>query len=644
MKKISWLNILLILLNFILFSSEKPNEKRVVTIGICLDEECQKIKEWEFFRNLVEEVSKDFENDYALVLSPKKYQPWKSNNKFHFLDLLFQSFIRKVAKENFDIVLGFTNQEGIQGSYGISLYQEAYILVRFLKDRTFLKKVLKHEICHLFGATHVDDKKDLMDRFLRGTELGQENKKIINLHMERNFKNIGFPLPREKFAKLIELYNKIALSNELLKNSKLPSDKRRQLRKKLNFLPSKESTLQTVQKAYSGLEDVYIYLVFIFIEMEKYDEALNTCEKVLRINPDLNEVYNLMGIASRRSGKINRAIQYYKKVLKSSPDYLKVYYNLGIAYMKRGDVDLAVSAYKKAIGLNPHFADPWNNLGYIDLEKGRLDQALEKFKKAIDLNPFFPLAYSNLAEGLLRKGQVDIAFEKVKKALTLDSRLPGPHNILGKIYSAKREFHKAEKEYKIAISLKPGYYKAYFNLGNICFKKSQLSQARKYFQKSIDISPRFGPGYAGLGDCFIIEGHLDQAERKLNRAVNLGYKTAQVYLNLSFIKIKKKDYDGAIHYGNLARTDFPGQEKVHQNLGIAYFLKGMLPQAEQEFKDVLRLNPKHADMHKNLMMLYLLKKDYVMAGQYMEKYEKLGFQVNEELKNEILRYKKEQEK
>ncbi len=644
MKKISWLIILLILLNFILYSSEKPNEKRVVSVGICLDEECQELSKWDFLRDMINEVSKDFEKDFAIVLSPEKYQPWKSNNKFHSLDLLFQSFIRKVTKKNFNIVLGFTNQEGIQGSYGISLYQEAYILVRFLEDRTFLKKVLMHEMCHLFGATHVDDEKDLMDRFLRGTELGQENKKIIDLHRERNFKNIGFPLPREEFTKLIELYNKIAISNELLKNSKLPSTKRRQLRKKLNFLPSIKSTLQEVQKVYSGLEDVYIYLVFIFIEMERYDEALNTCEKALRINPDLNEVYNLMGIASRRSGKINRAIQYYKKVLKSRPDYPKVHYNLGIAYMKRGDVDLAVSAYKKAIGLNPNFADPWNNLGYIDLEKGRLDQALEKFKKAIDLNPFFPLAYSNLAEGLLRKGQVDIALEKVKKALTLDSRLPGPHNILGKIYSAKKEFHKAEKEYKIAISLKPSYYKAYFNLGNICFKKSQLSQARKYFQKSIDISPRFGQAYAGLGDCFLKEGHLDQAERKFKRAVNLGYKTAQVYLNLSFIKIKKKDYDGAIHYGNLARTDFPGHEKVHQNLGIAYFLKGMLPQAEQEFKDVLRLNPKHADMHKNLMMLYLLKKDYNMAGQYLEKYEKLGFQVNEELKNEILRYKKEQEK
>ncbi|MCK4835687.1 MAG: hypothetical protein KAT17_03585, partial [Candidatus Aminicenantes bacterium] len=126
MKKISWFIILLILLNFILYSSEKPNEKRVVTVGICLDEECQKIKEWEFFRNLVKEVSKDFEKDYALVLSPEKYQTWKSNNKFHSLDLLFQSFVNKVTKKNFDIVLGFTNQEGIQGGYGLSLYQEAY--------------------------------------------------------------------------------------------------------------------------------------------------------------------------------------------------------------------------------------------------------------------------------------------------------------------------------------------------------------------------------------------------------------------------------------------------------------------------------------------------------------------------------------
>lgn len=99
MIKISRFIILLILLNFILYSSEKPNEKKVVTVGICLDEECQEIRKWDFLRDLINELSKDFEKDFAIVLSPKKYQIWESNNKFHSLDLLFQSFIRKVTKK-----------------------------------------------------------------------------------------------------------------------------------------------------------------------------------------------------------------------------------------------------------------------------------------------------------------------------------------------------------------------------------------------------------------------------------------------------------------------------------------------------------------------------------------------------------------
>ena len=93
----------------------------------------------------------------------------------------------------------------------------------------------------------------------------------------------------------------------------------------------------------------------------------------------------------------------------------------------------------------------------------------------------------------------------------------------------------------------------------------------------------------------------------------------------------------------MAKTAFPGQEKVHQNLGIAYFHRGMLHKAEQEFKEVLRLNPMYADMYKNLMMIYMLRKDYIMARLYLEKYEKLGFKVDEELRKEILRYKKEQD-
>ena len=629
---------------FFLPSIVNPSDSRIITAGICLDEECQKEKGWDFFYQLFEDISADFEKEFRIRLSPHRYQSWESQNQVQSLDGLFQLFVTGVSKDGFNMVLGVTGQSNLQGPSGVSLYQEAYVLVKYCDNRQRLKKLFKHEICHLLGAAHVDDKNSLMDRFLRGNELDKENRKIIFLHRERNFDNAGFPLSHDKQMILIDLYQKIADSNECLRNSSLALSNRKRMRKKLLSKAFKKKDSHFIQKVYSGLEDVYTYLSLLFLETKKYDKAIEVCQRILKINPDLFEAYNLMGIAHRRSCRIQEAIRCYKKVLHLCPNHPKVNYNLGIAHMKNGDVEQAVAFYRKAIDINPYFSDPWNNLGYVDLEQGRLDQAIEKFEKAIELNPFLPLAHSNLAEGLLRKGQVDRALENVKKALALDSELPGPYNILGNIYSKKNELQKAEKEYKTAISIEPNYYKAYFNLGNIYFKKNQLSQACYYFRKSIEIFPEFGLAYSGLGDCYLLMGKLDRADRVLKRACDLGYGDVRVYLNLSYIKIKQKDFDNAIVYADKVISCDPSLETAHQNLGIAYFMKGMLTQAEKSFKVVLGLNPKQADMHKNLMMIYLLKKDWGQAIKHLNIYEQLGFQVNEELKKEVLRHLEEKDK
>jgi len=162
-----------------------------------------------------------------------KRQSWNNADPKKTVDNLIHSFYTAIPTEGTDIVIGIVNPRTRRGRDGMSFYQEGYILVRYLENQNRLEKVLKHEIAHLFGATHVDDKTSLMDNNVGGSHLDRTNKTIIKLHRHRKFKESGFPISAEVCNRLLPLYRKIAKENEALKRSGIPFLKRKSLKSRL---------------------------------------------------------------------------------------------------------------------------------------------------------------------------------------------------------------------------------------------------------------------------------------------------------------------------------------------------------------------------------------------------------------------------
>lgn len=659
----------LFLLTNSFFAAEKIPGTKMFTLRAAVDEECNLAQEKENLLRLIEEVSGEFEKEFHTGFSVAEWAEWQSENSAASIDDLAPAFFKQVTKKKADIAIGFTCQENLRGRYGVAFYEEGYILIRVVKDPALLKQVLKHELAHLFGATHVDDPDSLMDRFLRGDKIKEKNREIIELHRERNFKGVDFPAPSQNWQRLLVLYLEVARENEKLSNSRLSPRECRELKMWLTGTALSKRKSEKLQQAYSKLENVYIYLSLLYIEMKEYGQVIGECEKALRIAPSLYEAYNLMGIASRRGGHIDRAIRCYRNALKINRSSSKIYYNLGIAYAKKGDLEQALSAYMKAIELNPNFGHVRNNVGYIYLEQGNIAGAEAKFREAVSLDRFYPIAHSNLANVLLKQGKIDEACERVKKALALDPKLPGPHNILGMIYSQRGELREAEQEYREAISIDPDYYKGYANLGNIYLKSKEYAKAGECFTKAITINPKFAAAYTGLGDCYIRLGEYKKAGDILEKALKIDEKNTKIYLNLSFIKIKKGLYPAAISHLKKAIEIDPELDMAHQNLGIAYFLSGRVDDAEralvraaeinprlketwsilgdlylagheidkarQAYEKSLAIDPHQGKVHNNLAVVYYYKKEYKEASRHIEEAGRLGFKVSGGFKKEL---------
>jgi tetratricopeptide (TPR) repeat protein len=112
----------------------------------------------------------------------------------------------------------------------------------------------------------------------------------------------------------------------------------------------------------------------------------------MRINPDLPEPYNLLGILYERNER-EEAREEFLKALKLKPDYPVAYFNLGNFYFKRNLFSESEAHYEKAIEFNPKFANALNNLAVVCFNLKKYDSALKYLKEAeslgLKVNPDF---------------------------------------------------------------------------------------------------------------------------------------------------------------------------------------------------------------------------------------------------------------
>ena len=74
---------------------------------------------------------------------------------------------------------------------------------------------------------------------------------------------------------------------------------------------------------------------------------------------------------------------------------------------------------------------------------------------------------------------------------------------------------------------------------------------------------------------------------------------------------------------------------VSLSLGSAYFRAEQLEDAERAYRAAIRSDPKGAESHNNLAVLYLLTNRPKEAEAEIKAAEKSGFRVNPELKEQV---------
>ncbi len=129
--------------------------------------------------------------------------------------------------------------------------------------------------------------------------------------------------------------------------------------------------------------------VDLYYKHGKYQEALQSFDRVLEIEPDHAGAWNGRGICLKELGRYEEAIQCFNKVIAINPSDEEVHYNRGEALEKlgksNGDLKLfeeAIKSFDAVLNLNPYHVYAWNYRGVCLKELGRYEEAKRCFDHA----------------------------------------------------------------------------------------------------------------------------------------------------------------------------------------------------------------------------------------------------------------------
>ena len=155
--------------------------------------------------------------------------------------------------------------------------------------------------------------------------------------------------------------------------------KKEKLKEALKYAKESINRVKTPNSSYYNQRGI------VYMDMEKYEAALNDFRKALEINPkSLFAEYNI-GILNYRMKKYEYALEIFEKLLNIEPDE-DAYYMRGQCYEKLGKIDKAIESYTK--GIENEISEKLlyaRGLAYNVLKMKK--EAEKDFKKVLEINP-----------------------------------------------------------------------------------------------------------------------------------------------------------------------------------------------------------------------------------------------------------------
>ena len=177
---------------------------------------------------------------------------------------------------------------------------------------------------------------------------------------------------------------------------------------------------------------------------------------------------------------------------------------------------------------------------------------------------------------------------------------------LGVSYFREGDTAAALKEFEEARKLTPKDPQIYNVLGVTYLKMGKHDKAMENLNRALELNPEFSEAHNNLGTVYLDMKQWDNAIEEFRKALgdDLYATPERAYCNIGWAFYKKGDIGQAIDNYKKAVEIVPAFVLAHYNLGIGYLSIGRLEKALEEFKLAVKHNPEYIDAHYQLGLVY----------------------------------------
>ena len=212
------------------------------------------------------------------------------------------------------------------------------------------------------------------------------------------------------------------------------------------------------------------------------------------------------------------------------------------------------------------------------------------------------------------------------------------HLRLGQENLRAEHWDKAETEFRAAIKLDPLLELAHYGLGQADMAMRRFDEAVLAFVNCRDAFHQLASNAATgkLRDEQRVLEQIQQLEDQKAQLQSKSYTAGSSMQANAIVRIDSMIGElRARRYQNVDGRQPETPTWISVALGSAYFRSGSLGDAEREYLETLKADPKLGEAHNNLAVVYMLTGRYPEADVEIKAAEKAGFRVNPQLKEDL---------
>jgi arabinofuranosyltransferase len=157
-------------------------------------------------------------------------------------------------------------------------------------------------------------------------------------------------------------------------------------------------------------------------------------EEILRVRPDLGDVYYRRGMEAIELGDPGAARADFEQAVRLSPAHLFALVELGRFEVAAGELDSARRHLEAARALSPNDLAVHLNLGQLALTENDPAEAEAVYRRILQLDPTLGMGWNNLAVACYAQGRPAEAIDCLERVVRIDPKAAQALEDLGRLY------------------------------------------------------------------------------------------------------------------------------------------------------------------------------------------------------------------